>query len=146
MNQKIILPAPAMKFLPHRPPMSLINRLLARDRAVGSARAEVISPKAGIFVQGQALAPEYFIELIAQTAAAATGHDAVEDSASGSQGYLVGVDEFSWPGQVMAGEQLEVAIQKTFAFGQVSIMEGWVRNSRGEEVARGKVRVWEEVK
>ena len=146
MKQKVFLPAPATDFVPHRPPMLLINRLLARDRAAGSARTEVVSPATGIFVQDMVLAPEYCIELIAQTAAAATGHDALEDGAAGSQGYLVGVDEFCWPGRVKAGELLEVAIQKTFAFGQVSIMEGWVRNSRGEDVARGKVRVWEEVK
>src|SRR3989339_451372 len=117
MSDKIELPGPAMKFVPHRQSMLLINRLLARDKGAGTARAEVITPVDGLFVLGQGLAPEYFIELIAQTAAAATGYDALDSSAPPSKGFLVGVDEFSWPGQVTAGEILLVDICKTFAFG-----------------------------
>lgn len=135
------LPCPAEILVPHRPPMLFIDSLIERvaDRATASA----VVPENGICVDSvQGVLPEFFIEVIAQTMAAVNGYDALCDGKEPHDGFLVGIDEFSFKGTPSAGKTIRIKIEQTFAFGTVKIVHGQVFD---EEVllASGTIKVWE---
>jgi len=57
------LPIAAVELVPHRPPMLLVDSLLARDRDADTGAGIAHLPTGGIFVTGGAVLPEYFIEV-----------------------------------------------------------------------------------
>ena len=139
---KKILPVEAKSFIPHRPPMLFIERLLERegDRAV----AETTLPTTGIAVCDGRLLPEYFIELIAQTAALANGYDLFCEDKTPTDGMLVGIDAFSVTGAACVGHVVRIETNKTFTFGPVNVIHGSVWD--GElQLAYGEIKVWENV-
>ena len=139
---KKILPVAAESFLPHRPPMLFVERLLERegDRAV----AEATLPMTGIVVCNGQLLPEYFVELIAQTAALANGYDLFCENKPPTDGMLVGIDSFSITGTACPGRVVRIESNKTFTFGPVNVICGSVWD--GElQLATGEIKVWENV-
>ncbi len=135
------LPCPAEILVPHRPPMLFIDSLIERlaDRATASA----VVPENGIcFDPVQGVLPEFFIEVIAQTMAAVNGYDALCDGKKTHDGFLVGIDEFSFGGTPTAGRTIRIEIEKTFEFGAVKIIRGQVFD---EDIllASGTIKVWE---
>jgi hypothetical protein len=139
---KKILPLEAKSFIPHRPPMLFVERLLERegDRAV----AETTLPTTGIVISNGRLLPEYFIELIAQTAALANGYDLFCEDKAPTDGMLVGIDAFSVVGAARAGHVVHIKTNKTFTFGPVNVIHGSVWD--GElQLAYGEIKVWENV-
>ncbi|MBU0729654.1 MAG: ACP dehydratase [Proteobacteria bacterium] len=146
MTKDYSLPCPAIDLMPHRPPMLLINRLLARDREKDTGIAEGVIPEAGFFYDPEnGFLPEYFIELVAQSAAAINGYDALVDGKPQMKGFLVGVDDFVMEGSAQPGETVQIHLIKKLEFGAVTIMEGRVAGARGE-ICHGNVRAWEEGK
>lgn len=93
-NSVASLPCPAEKLITHRGPMLLIDELLERQHGHAAASATLdgnnicISRNFGVL-------PEYFIEILAQTVAAASGYDRLIAEAPPGAGFLVGVDNFS---------------------------------------------------
>jgi len=140
----IELPCAAEMFIPQRPPMLLVERLI--EGYEEGALVEATVPDKGIFMDGdKGLLDEYLVELVAQAAAVFNGYDRMVVSMVPSVGYLVGVEGFEFLDSVCPGEKLLVEIKKKFEFGAVTIMTGLVR--RGETlVARGEIRAWEEKK
>lgn len=139
------LPLPAIELVPQRPPMLLVDRLVARDREANSSAVEALVPVDGIFVeQGRRIMPEYFIELVAQAMAAVNGYDSLVYGAETGRGFLVGVDGFSWQGTAEPGDLLRVEMAKNFEFGPVTVMAGKVLNEAGEILASGEIKAWEE--
>ena len=136
---------PAVELVPQRPPMLLVNRLVARDRDANFSAVEALAPVDGIFVeQGWGILPEYFIELVAQAMAAVNGYDGLVDGEEAGRGFLVGIDDFSWQGTAEPGELLRIELKKNFEFGPVTVMVGQVLNGAGEVLAGGEIKAWEE--
>lgn len=141
------LPCPAGKLVPHQPPMLFIDSLIERfdDRATASA----VVPQNGICVDhDQGILLEFFIEVIAQTMAATNTYDALCDGKKPQDGFLVGIDEFSFEvaaieGAAVLGKTIRIEIEKTFEFGSVKIIHGQVFD---EDVllASGIIKVWED--
>lgn len=141
MTPCIELPCPSEKLLAHRPPMLLISRLLERqgERAV----AEAIIPEDGLFVDPRkGLLPEYLIEIIAQTLAAASGYDALLANSPATDGFLVGVDNFSWPTTAAKPGTARIHIEKTFEFSGFTFVHGQVFQGT-HLLAEGDIKVWE---
>ena len=142
---KLLLPAPARQFVPHRPPMLLIEELIERDIEGNSGQAAATAPRHGLFVGPDSeICTEYFVELIAQTTAAVNGYDALQGRTVISRGFLAGIDSFRCNGGVSPGEKLIIKVKKSFEFGAVTIMEGSVYSENGREVASGKLKLWED--
>ena len=136
------LPQIAETLLPHRPPMLLVETLVERQGSRAVAMA--ILPTTGPFVCGGYVIPEYFIELIAQTAALGNCFDARACGTATRNGMLVGVDSFSWPRQAPIGIPVSIATNITFVFGAVKVVSGEVH--AGEELlAAGDIKVWEDL-
>ena len=135
------LPCPVAGLVPHRSPMLLVHRLLEKedDRAVVEARA----PESGMFVDpDHGVTPEYFVEVIAQAMAAASGFDALQKGAAVGGGFLVGIDECRWSGSAVPGETLRIELEKRFQFEAVTVMAGRVIGRRGC-LASTTLKVWE---
>ncbi len=138
------LPCPAIELVPQRPPMLLVDRLVARDRQTNFSAAEASVPVDGIFVEQGAVLPEYFIELVAQAMAAVNGYDGLVDGVKAGRGFLVGIDGFTWQGTAVPGELLRIEMAKDFEFGPVTVMAGKVLNEAGVVLASGEIKAWEE--
>ncbi len=146
MEQTVIkiipeLPLPAELLLPHRPAMLFVESLVRRWD--DSSTAKAVLPKSGICLSGGGLLPEFFIELVAQAVAMANGYDALCAGVPCSNGMLVGVDTFSFPGKAVAGSTVRIETEKTFEFGAVKIIHGEVW-AAGELLAAGDIKVWED--
>jgi len=139
------LPCAAAVLVPQRPPMLVIDRLVARDRLANFSVVEAAAPVEGVFVDyDNTVLPEYFIELIAQAMAAVNGYDGLVDGEEAGRGFLVGIEKFSWRRIAAVGEKLRVEIVKDYEFGPVSVMTGKVLDDRGEILADGGIKAWEE--
>jgi len=137
----IALPCPAEKLLVHQPPMLLIRELTARDNHSASALASISdaticnSPKRGIL-------PEYFIEIIAQTVAAAYGFDTIINGIPPREGYIVGIDKFTLKNLPDSCCELQIHIKLELDLGSVKVMKGDV-SSDLEHIASAELKVWE---
>jgi len=121
--------------------MLLVSRLVAKEET--RAVVEAVVPEAGIFWHRErGLLPEYMVEVIAQSMAAASGYDHLERGTSTTGGFLVGLDTFTWSGTAIAGETLRVELEKTFQFEAVTVMHGRVVGRAGC-LAEGSLKVWE---
>lgn len=135
------LPCPAAELLPHRPPMLLVETLLARQG--GRATVRAVLPEAGIAIAAGRLLPEYLIELIAQAAAASSGYDALSAGRPPRGGMLAGVDGCSFPGRAIPGRAVRIETEEQFAFGAIRLIHGEI--FAGEELlAAGDIKVWED--
>jgi len=139
------LPCRAELLVAQRPPMLLAGELRRRERTSNFSEVGARVPESGIFVGPDGRTrPEFFIELAAQAMAAVDGYDAMVDGKPSRRGLLVGIDRFSWSGSARCGEELRVEVAKTFEFGPVTIMSGRVVDQRGELLAAGEIKAWEQ--
>lgn len=139
------MPCPASQLVAQRPPMLLAGELLQRDRPNNHGLVSATVPDAGVFAVGAGrVIPEYYVELVAQAMAAVNGFDALSDGIASRKGLLVGIDAFCWLADARAGEKLTVEVVKTFVFGPVTTAAGKVFNSRGDVIATGELKAWEQ--
>jgi 3-hydroxymyristoyl/3-hydroxydecanoyl-(acyl carrier protein) dehydratase len=115
------LPCPAEMLVPHRPPMLLIDRLIERkgDMAVAEARVPQKGPCVDV-----------------------NGYDALLEGKKPNDGFLVGIDDFSWNTAPLPNKTLQVKVEKTFEFGVVKIIRGEVL-CNDVLLAKGEIKVWE---
>lgn len=137
-----LLPRDALNLVPHRPPMLLVGSLIARedDFAIATARL----PEDGPWVSGGQVAPEYLIELVAQTVAMANGYDCLREDRKPHDGMLVGVDRFCFSGTAGAGEDVRIETRLVLEFGGVTVLHGEVWSMK-ELLAEGDLKVWEDL-
>lgn len=140
-KEKIILPAPAIEFVPHRPPMLLIDRLLERkeEKALVSAVLE-----SGGLVQ------EVLVECLAQAAAAVSGYDARCAGTPVKQGMLVAVDSFDFSHRAIEhispdrSTSVGITVMPGLVFGAVTIITGEIHTLADNVLlASGVLKVWE---
>lgn len=122
------VPGPVTDYLPHRPPMLLIDRI-DDATSVGSDCFATIKPDC-VFLQDGHVHPSAMIEFVAQACAIAAG---VEDQRAGAPprlGFIVGcrevlfaVDKFS------VGDELTIVVRKILGGDQLAAFNGTV--SRG---------------
>ncbi len=119
---------PVTDYLPHRPPMLLIDRI---DDATsqGADCTATIKPDCP-FLQNGHVHPSAMIEFVAQTCAIAAG---VEDQLSGAPprlGFIVGCREVLFAvDQFSVGDELTIVVRKLIGGDQLAAFSGTV--SRG---------------
>ena len=135
------LPCPAGLLMPHRPPMLFLDSLIEKAGDTAIALAHV--PESAFFIDpDRGLLPEFFVEIMAQTMAAASGYDALTGRQPPVFGFLVGLDKFQLWKTPAAGAVLRIEIVMIFEFGPVKIIKGTVFEDT-EILAHGEVKVWE---
>jgi predicted hotdog family 3-hydroxylacyl-ACP dehydratase len=137
------LPCPAENLIIHRGPMLLIDELLERQHshAVASSTLDkgniCITKKFGVL-------PEYFIEVLAQTVAAASGYDRLIAEAPPGSGFLVGVENFTCEDFTSAPAKPQKFITRiltTMEAGAMKIVHGEV--FAGDiSVATAELKLW----
>ena len=142
----ISLPCPAEKLLVHRAPMLLIKELTVRENQRAEALASISD--AGICTTSdQGLLPEYFIEIMAQTVAAAFGYDALIKNESPTEGYIVGIDKYSLINlpakRSELGSELRVHVQLEHDLGTVKVITGEVF-SNTEKLVTAELKLWKQ--
>lgn len=134
------LPMDVLQLVPHRPPMLLVSKLVEKRGTWAKVRASW--PGEGMFHDTDFPFYEYYIELVAQSIAAAQGYEALEEGRETKEGMLVGIDSFSFSQLPDPEAELEIEVELEFEFGAVKIIKGLVYC--GEELlAQGKIKVWE---
>jgi 3-hydroxymyristoyl/3-hydroxydecanoyl-(acyl carrier protein) dehydratase/predicted hotdog family 3-hydroxylacyl-ACP dehydratase len=136
----IPLPWPAISLLPHRPPLLLVETLIGRKES--RSEAEAVLPQTGLFVEDGVVQGEYFIELVAQTAALGNCYDRRVSGSPPQGGMIVGVDGFSWPGTVLGPGKVHIRTEVAMVFGPMKVVRGEVRQGSAL-LAEGEVKVWE---
>ena len=135
------LPCPAEKLLPHQPPMLLIDRLIERqgDRATAIANIDKFSI---CYNENKGVLPEYLVEIMAQTMAAANGYDGLLSSIPPKDGFIVGLDKFHLKKLPQTDKEMIIRVVKTMEFGAMKIMEGEVFIGP-MSIASVELKVWE---
>jgi 3-hydroxyacyl-[acyl-carrier-protein] dehydratase len=134
------LPWPAISLLPHRPPLLLVETLIGRKES--RSEAEAVLPQTGLFVEDGVVQGEYFIELVAQTAALGNCYDRRVSGSPPEGGMIVGVDGFSWPGTPLGPGIVRIRTEVVMVFGPMKVVRGEVWKGP-TLLAVGEVKVWE---
>lgn len=138
------LPCPVERLIPHRAPMLLTDQLV--ERSDGSAAAITsLSGKSLFHDPDKGFSPEFFIEIIAQTIAAAKGFDGLMNNEKPKAGFVVGLDDFHLTNRPFSDSQLRTEIEKVFEFGDMTIFQGKLFSGK-LLLASGKIQVWEDQK
>ena len=137
------LPIPAEHLLPHRAPMLLVDALI--EYGTNTAVAQAHLPMDGIYYNNGEFLSEFFIELIAQTAALQNGYTTLLAGEKLRSGMLVGLEDFSLRNVAHAGDQLQIEVERTFEFGAITFVKGEIF-SEGQLLAEGNLKVWEELR
>jgi predicted hotdog family 3-hydroxylacyl-ACP dehydratase len=113
------------EFIPHRPPILGIDRLLALDaeRALGE---RTLTQGADLEDDGQLWEPA-LIEGLAQTAAALHGFAARAAGRRIERGMLVGLNRLAFHRRARRGERIEYAVELTRTLEGVSLVHGVAR-------------------
>jgi predicted hotdog family 3-hydroxylacyl-ACP dehydratase len=140
MKIDLTLPLPAEAFIPHRPPMRLVETLVSYGDAGGVVEANLDADCLLVDEEG-ALDEAAFVELLAQGYAVIKGYDDTLHGKAISEGYLVGVRKMRITGSARAGERLLVTIRTVGSFEGFAVAEGEV--VRGTEtIASGSIKLW----
>jgi radical SAM protein with 4Fe4S-binding SPASM domain len=136
------LPFAAAEIIPQKPPMRVIDALLA----VGDRSGEVsvtVSDEMPFVGEDGILVETAYLEMMAQSIAAVNGFKQLGGSGSSLEGYLVGAQKLEILGTARAGEELKISVRKEARYSRFAIVTGTV--SREDQVlARGEIKIWHE--
>lgn len=119
------LPRPAGEFLPHRPPMQLVDRLLSAADGSGCVETTVAAGCPLLAADGR-LESVALIELLAQCYAAVQGYI---DQCAGrppGRGFLVGIRKAQLYAPARVGDRLLVAVRTAARVDTFVMVEGEV--------------------
>ncbi|MBI4838578.1 MAG: radical SAM protein, partial [Nitrospirae bacterium] len=135
------LPAEAAQFVPHKPPILIVNKLLEVSERASVSEAEI--SKDMIFVKADGRLDEAsYPELISQAIAAQDGLKHTGNGESKLQGLLLGVKKLEILGAARAGDRLRISVYKTAKFGDFGIITGEIYKEK-DLIARGEITVWQ---
>lgn len=140
MKIDLTLPLPAAAFIPHRPPMQLVDTLISYGDSGGVVET---TPGIGcILINSDGTLDEAaFVELLAQGYAVIKGYDDTLQGKEISEGYLVGVRKLRITGWAGAGERLLIHIRTVGSFEGFAVAEGEILRD-GEIIASGTIKLW----
>lgn len=133
------LPMDAALLIPHRPPVQLIDRLLAFDGDLGVVDACLSAGNP--FVQGNDIMAPLTLELMAQACAALKGYQDLHAGRPIRKGYLVAIKRARFVRSAGVGERLLINVHMAASFGGFTIAEAKVEGEKGP-VAAGELKLW----
>ncbi len=131
------LPTDAAPYLPHRPPMLMIDTLCNVGERSGHLAARIKDDNP--FLSGDGILGETaYIELIAQAVAALEGFHMSPAERAQHKGVLLAVKRFSISRASRRGEKLDIHLEKLGRFGDFGAVSGVIMND-GAHVAGGEL-------
>lgn len=133
------LPMAASELVPHRPPMLLVDRLVAEDGRGGTVTATITAgPLTG---PDGSLEEVGLVELLAQGYAALQGYLDRRDGKPVQMGFLVGVRKVEVFTPPRTNDMVEIHLRPQAIVESFAVVDGEVR--RGDELlASGNFKVW----
>ncbi|MDL2285765.1 hypothetical protein LJB93_03375, partial [Desulfovibrio sp. OttesenSCG-928-F07] len=142
---------PAINFVPHRPPMMLVDfvRLVnnAGEAGAENSQAEVksiVKPEWPVLNPAGRVMPTAFFEVAAQSFAAMAGLQLSLSGANESDsrlGFLVALKRFNFYGDAGIGDELLTSVSITASLGEFSVVQGEIR-LQGQLLAEGQLKVY----
>lgn len=134
------LPIDASAYIPHAHEMCVIDDLVTVSEGVGEAVVTV--PRSSPFVRADGTMEEcLYVEMIAQTMAAAWGFELPVAQRKMLEGYLLGIRTLKIRRSARVGEVLRIRAHKSAEFGEFSVIEGTVKHG-SEVLAQGQIKVF----
>ena len=136
------LPLSADRVIPHRPPMQLVDLLMACDPDAGAGTVEAVPGRKGLLMTGDGrLEPLALFEMIAQAYAAVKGYESLLKGLPVRGGYLVGIRRGRVEEIVSPGDRLIISVRTEKVLGEFSVAQGTVARA-GRSVASAVIKVW----
>lgn len=140
MNSNLTLPMPAATFIPHRPPMQLVETLISCGDAAGVIEARL--PADSVLANSDGTLDEVtLVELLAQSYAVIKGYDDMSHGDAIKEGFLVGIRKLRITGRASACEKLRIQIRTVGSFEGFAVAEGEIL-AGGEIIASGSIKLW----
>jgi 3-hydroxyacyl-[acyl-carrier-protein] dehydratase len=133
-------PIPAKLLIPHRPPMLLIDRLLASNGQSGEVES-VVRENCSFLTDNKELVPEALLEMTAQAYAAVRGWEVLRRGLPLPAGFLVGIGGFEFFSRAVLGDTLLIRVE-TLGELESFVVVGTEAFRGGELLASGKIKVW----
>ena len=128
------VPCDAAQFLPHRPPMTMVTRLLSSGE--WSVVEAVVTPD-NRFLRGNVFDPEALPEIAAQACAVSTGFEQADPN---MKGMLTGLRSFESLVPVHGGDVLHVVVRETAKLDNYHVVEFGIRRAADDVLcARGEI-------
>ena len=121
LNDEITLPCDVRQWLPHRPPMTMVTRMLSYGEW-SEVEAEITPDNR--FLRGGVLEAEALPEIAAQACAAVTGFELSEERI---KGMLAGLRSFEALEAVHGGDTLHVTVREAAKIDNYYIVEFSIR-------------------
>ena len=134
------LAVPVERLIPHRKPMSLIDRLIEFNDQGGTVEASVPFDHALVDENGR-LDTLAVAEMIAQSYAAVKGYDDCRSGAPVKQGFLVGIRRIEFRHAVFAGDLLRINVKTVGSIAGFTVAAGTVRRHQ-DLLAEGEIKLW----
>ena len=140
MKNDLTLPVCAEAFIPHRPPMRLVDTLISFADASGLVETTIPADCILADTDGT-LDDAAFVELLAQSYAVIKGYDDTLHGKEISEGYLVGVRKMRIIGRASVGDKLLIRIWTVGRFEGFAVAEGEIACAE-ETIASGSIKLW----
>ncbi len=140
-DEIMFLPIDVSRFMPHKPPMLLVDRLLEIGDRTSLCEMTVRGDMIFVGEDGR-LDDASFPEIISQAVAAQEGFRRIASRNPLLEGFLLGVKKLEILGTARVGDSLRISLYKASRFGDFGILEGTVMNG-DTLIARGEIKVWQ---
>ena len=134
------LPQAAREFMPHRPPMQLVERLLVAENGNGEVETVLAADSPLTGADGR-IEEAALVELIAQAYAAVQGYCDLRAGRQPGRGFLVGIRQAQMTAPARCGERLRIAVRTQARVESFAMVEGEVHC--GERLlASAVIKLW----
>ena len=140
-NDIISLPVDAVKVVPHKPPMLLIDKLIEIKERSSVSEMEISDDMIFIGEKG-ILDRESYAEIISQAIAAQDGFKHFGNNRTRSEGLLLGIKNLEVFGDARVGDKLSIHVYKVAKYGDFGIIQGEVFKGN-DVIARGEIKLWQ---
>ena len=135
MNDEVVLPCDARQWLPHRPPITMVTRLLSYGEW-SLVEAEIAPDNR--FLRDGVLAPEIIPEIVAQGCAAIRGY---EERKTDLKGMLAGVRNVNIAAAIRSGDTLTIRIHEIVRIDNCANLEFELFRPGDELCATGELSI-----
>jgi predicted hotdog family 3-hydroxylacyl-ACP dehydratase len=135
-------PIDASQFLPHKPPMLMVEQIVSvNDQEKSSVIETTVRPDSLFLSEENTLYGEALIEIMAQAAAAQHGYNLAKENKHEEKGFIVGIRRFKITGEASVNDKLSVSVKLGPEIESLSVVYGTV-TCRSNQIASIELTVW----
>jgi predicted hotdog family 3-hydroxylacyl-ACP dehydratase len=135
-------PIDASQFLPHKPPMLMVEQIVSvNDQEKSSLIETTVHPDSLFLSEENTLYGEALIEIMAQAAAAQHGYNLAKENKHEEKGFIVGIRKFEITGEAFVNDKLSVSVKLGPEIESLSVVYGTV-TCRSNQIASIELTVW----